>query len=166
MKKLFVFGLFLFCFAFSVQGQSNYKSAIGVRLGGYYDVAAASYKFFISDPGAIELNLGFRPFGYVGFNWTILSVSGSYQYHFPIGKVDGLQWFVGGGVTAYNSFSNFDAYDGFGLVIWPTGGAEYKFANIPLVVSADIRPGFSIGGLDYYDNFNFSGGVSARYVLK
>ncbi|MFT4024308.1 MAG: hypothetical protein QM664_11050 [Flavihumibacter sp.] len=52
----------------------------------------------------------------------------------------GLQWYIGGGVAAYNSFSNKDYYRGFGLGLFPTGGVDYKFGNIPLNVSADFRP--------------------------
>ena len=149
-----------------MHAQSDYKSAIGVRLGGYYDIAAASYKFFLSDPSAIELNLGIRPFGVAGFKWTVVSFSAAYQHHFPIGNVAGLQWFVGGGPTIYNTFSNFDAYKGFGAVLFATGGVDYKFANIPLNLSADIRPGFSLTGIDYYDAFTFTGGIAARYTLN
>ena len=128
---------------------------------------SASYKTFITNPGAIELNLGFRPYAYHDqFN---LSFSGAYQHHFPIKPVEGLQWFVGGGLTAYNTFASESRYSGFGLGVFPTGGADYKFANIPLNVSADFRPTIALIKPDYYGYPTFTAnsvGISARYTFR
>jgi len=177
MKKLTTYiiaGLFLSIINLSAHAQddSEYQKGIGLRVGGgYYDLAAVSYKTFLGDgPGAVELNLGFRPYTYSylsGYNWVNLSFSASYQHHFPIGAVDGLKWFIGGGATAFNTFSKYSNYKGFGLGVFPTGGADYKFKNIPLNVSADIRP--TIGIIKpyvYYSSF-YAGnaGVSARYTF-
>ncbi len=53
---------FFAVFSLSVSAQSDYKNSIGIRLGsGYYDVFAASFKTFISEPAALEFNLGVRP---------------------------------------------------------------------------------------------------------
>lgn len=177
MKKL----LFLFIAAASIsyaanaQDGSDYKRGIGLRVGGgYYDIVAASFKTFITEPGAIELNLGFRPNTYYSsVNQFHLSFSASYQHHFPIGSVEGLRWFVGGGLTAYNTFSNDKDYSGFGLGVFPTGGVDYKFGNIPLNVSADFRPTIAIVRPDYYGSgfYNYSrfyagnAGISARYTF-
>jgi hypothetical protein len=156
----------------STNQSSTYQSGIGIRMGtGYYDLISASYKTFLgSTPGALELNLGVRPQTY-GHRVDVfnLSFSASYQYHFDIPPVPGLKWFIGGGLTTYNSFvKNNDYYDsGFGFGIFPTGGADYKFAQIPLDVSLDIRP--TIGLVrpnDYYDYFNVSFGASARYTFR
>jgi hypothetical protein len=150
--------------------QSKYQTAIGGRLGnGYTDLISASFKSFLGEsPGAVELNLGFKP-NYGDKNVFNLSFSASYQYHFKIEQVDGLQWFVGGGLTAYHSFASDSDFSGFGLGIFPTGGIDYKFANIPVNVSADIRPTIRISAPRYYDysNFYFANfGVSARYTLR
>lgn len=173
MKRLLVMlsATFMLGFSFSTlqaQDGSSYKNGIGIRLGGgYYDMVAASYKTFITSPGALEINLGFRPYGYIGNNWFNLSGSASYQHHFPIGQIEGFRWFVGGGLTAFNTFSSSDYYRGFGLGIFPTGGVDYKFGNIPLNVSADIRPTISIvNPYSYYNSFYIgNGGVSARYTF-
>ncbi len=157
--------------SFAQEGGS-YKNAIGARLGsGYYDVFAASFKTFLSEKGAIELNLGFRPYSayYNAYNsnWFNISFSAAYQHHFQIGDVDGLKWFIGGGITAYNTFSDDAYYRGFGLGIFPTGGVDYKFPKIPLNVSADVRPTIIIvEPYDYYNRFyagNF--GIAARYTF-
>ena len=96
MKKfaLLVSMLVLFAISNSAHAQ-GYKSAIGLRLGA---PLAASYKFFISDPAAIEIYLGYRSYG-VGY--TFLNPGVMYEYHFPISSVDGLQWYVGGGASAF-----------------------------------------------------------------
>jgi hypothetical protein len=179
MKKtsiLVSFCLICFSAAFS---QTTYHSAIGIRIGtGYADLFSASYKTFLSDgPGAIELNLGIKP----ATNYrtgccvlddnenTIMSFSGSYQYHVPIAALPGLQWFVGGGVTLTNTFSDNSDYRGIGLGIFPTGGADYKFGKIPLDVSVDIRPTFRVASPPYYnyENFYFPDfGFSARYTIN
>ncbi|MBN8788097.1 MAG: hypothetical protein J0I84_13485 [Terrimonas sp.] len=161
----------------NAQEGGNYKNGIGLRAGGgYYDVIAASYKTFVTEPGAIELNLGFRPYAavYSNYNQFHLSFSASYQHHFPIGSVEGLRWFVGGGLTAYNTFSSNKDFAGFGLGLFPTGGVDYKFSNIPLNVSADFRPTFAIVRPDYYGYSYFSTysrfyagnvGASVRYTF-
>lgn len=169
MKMKLSVTLALFFIGTSLFAQSNYKQSIGLRLGsGYYDIASVSYKTFMSEKSAIEINAGIRPYSLGTFKWTNASVSGTFQYHFPIKPVDGLKWFVGGGVVASNTFSNFDAYRGFGLGIYPTAGADYKFSKIPLAVSADIRPTFNvIEGFEYtgYNNFYPNAGISARYTF-
>jgi len=167
MKKIFCTLAVVFAFITVTQAQSDYKNAIGLRFGsGYYDVVSASYKTFISDPGALEFNAGFRSYGIIGYSWFNLSLAGSYQYHFPIGAVDGLKWFVGGGAIVNFSSSSYDAYRGVSLGIFPTGGVDYKFSNIPLNLTVDLRPTINIiEAYDYYNNFFVSGGVAARYTF-
>ena len=169
MKKIICFALILSSLNFISNAQSTYKSAIGLRLSdGYYDEVAASFKTFVSKPAAIELNIGFRDYGYIGYSWFNLSASLSFQYHFDIKPVAGLRWFVGGGATAFNSFSSYSDYKGFGLGVFPTVGADYKFAKIPLDVSADIRPTIAlIKPYDYYTDFYIANvGISARYTFR
>jgi len=154
---------------------SSYTSGIGIRLGtAYYDIFSASYKTFLAEtPGALELNLGFRPQTYYysnnSYNALYVSFSASYQYHFDIPPAPGLKWFIGGGLTMYNAFvsSNDNYKAGFGMGLFPTGGADYKFNNIPLDVSVDLRPTFGIvRPNDAYDYFYVSFGASARYTFR
>lgn len=174
MKKLLLsFGL-AFAMAGAAKAQSDYQSAIGIRLSnGYSDAVSGSYKTFVTEPGALEFNLGFRGRSYGSFDWVTVAFSAAYQHHFEIKPVEGLRWYVGGGLTAFNSFSDNDAYKGFGLGIFPTGGIDYKFANIPLNLSADYRPTFSV--VDPYDDrygykydrfYGGNFGVSARYTFR
>jgi hypothetical protein len=155
---------------------SDYQSSIGIRFGtGYYDLVSGSFKTFLaSSPGALEIDLGVRPDSYGGADVLSVSLQGSYQYHFNIPNVPGFKWFIGGGVSFSNTSVNYHnnpdytGYtSGFGMGIFPTGGLDYKFAGIPLALTADLRP---VIGLvrpnDYYNYFYASFGISARYTLK
>lgn len=173
MKRVFLSAMALIGLATAGFSQSTYKSAIGGRLSnGYYDVISGSYKTFVTEHGALEFDLGFRGRSYGAYDFVTVAFSAAYQHHFPIKPVPGLQWYVGGGLTAYNSFSSDDNYRGFGLGLFPTGGIDYKFANIPLNLSADVRPTVSL--VDPYDD-NYKGyksfnggnvGVSVRYTFR
>lgn len=151
--------------------QSTYKNAIGIRFSSfYYDVASASFKFHVSDAGAIELNAGVGGRNYPHSNGHYdafsLTAAGSYQHHFNINPVPGLRWFIGGGAIMYNVFSDGgEDYEGFAFGLFPTGGIDYKFERIPLNLSADLRPMFFVTRPDANDNFATGFGVAARYTL-
>lgn len=158
-----------------VNAQSNYSKAIGARVSplSNYDAFAASFKTFVTEAGAVELNAGFgtnRVPGwgaYNKFSTTSLSISGAYQHHFPIKPVEGLQWYVGGGASIVNTFSDYSEFKGVSAGLFPTGGVDYKFKSIPLNVSADYRPTFFVAKPDEGWS-RFSGeqfGVSARYTF-
>lgn len=152
--------------------QTDYKSAIGARFApeSYYDLAAFSYKGFITNAGALEFNAGVGSRGHynVGskYNPFAISVSGTYQHHFKI-PVQGLRWFVGGGLVAYNSFSDYSKYNGFGFGFYPTGGVDWKVPNVPLNLTADYRPTIIVarpGKLgDNFEARNF--GIAVRYTI-
>lgn len=171
MKRIFLLAALVVA-AVATHAQSEYSQAIGARVSNNsrYDVFGASYKFFISDPGAIELNLGFggdrywygndrkRTFG--------VNFAGTYQHHFDIKPVPGLKWFIGGGMTLFNTSAKNDHYDGFGVGLYPTGGVDYKFSKIPLNLSADVRPTFHVTAPDYYKSFYPYVGLAARYTFR
>lgn len=166
MKLKLTFIALLAAFGLNASAQ-DYKNSIGIRLGsGHYDVIAASYKTFVTQPGALEFNLGIRPHSVGPYNWTNVSVAGAYQHHFQIADIEGFKWFVGGGLMLSNTFSDYDDRTGFNMGIFPTGGVDYKLKNAPFAFSADIRPTFSIvRGYKYYDGFYANGGLTARYVF-
>ena len=160
--------------------QKPYQKGIGLRVSpSYYDLVSATYKFFISDAGAIDLNAGFGLRSYVYHSYVgntpvadnvkpfLFAISAAYQYHFEIPvRGGGLAWFIGGGVTGYKGFSSKGDYDGFAFGVFPTGGVDFKIPHIPLAVSADYRPTIFFSQPSHYDSFyggNF--GVSARYTL-
>ena len=160
MRKTFVLAFAFFAFAFASYTQ-NYSSAIGLRLG---SPTSISYKTFISEPAAIEIFGGFRR--YSSYGW--FNVAGVYEHHKAIESVEGLQWYVGGGASAFfwnydNGFLDPGSNTSIGLL--GTLGLDYVFAEAPVNLSVDWMPFFFLNG---YDS-GFGGGygaLSARYVLK
>lgn len=164
MKKLFFLFAFLGAVLFSnaIQAQS-YNSAIGLRLGVPLSV---SYKTFLSESNALELFAGFR--GYTGYSWV--NVGALYQIHKPINGVDNLQWYFGGGASAffynYNNGFNFGDSGSFGLGIMGNLGLDYKFDNTPINISADWVPTIYIGS-GYLSGFGGGyGALAVRYTLN
>jgi hypothetical protein len=164
MKKLvLLFSMFLLVALTSALKAQDYHSAIGLRLG---SPLAASYKFFISETDAIEVYLGFRSYGSIGY--TFINPGAMYEHHLPISSVDGLHWYFGGGASAYlYSYKSIygTAGSNFGFGINGVLGLDYKFKDAPLNLSVDWLPTIVIGG----DFGGFGGGyyaLSARYVLK
>lgn len=173
MKKITLVVAFMATLGF-VNAQSEYSKAIGARVSpvSNYDAVAASFKTFLTEAGALELNAGFggRRYNAIGddYRTTSISFSGAYQHHFDIQPVDGLKWYVGGGATVFHTSSSYknSGYKGTGVGLFPTGGADYKFKNIPLNVSADWRPTFLVASPDSYNNFlGDKFGISARYTF-
>ena len=169
MKKIVFLLLVAATVSLNVKAQdgSDYKSAIGMRLGTtYFDRVSFSFKTFLSSQGALELNVGFGSKGYDHGDAETLAFSAAYQYHFDIKPVEGLKWYIGGGATMFNSFSDHDDYDGFGFGIFPTGGVDYKFSNIPLNLSADVRPTFLVSNPNNgNDGFIGNMGIAARFTF-
>jgi hypothetical protein len=168
MKKIMLL-LVLCAAAFISNAQKNggdYNAAIGARFGTtYYDIVSFSYKKFTNAKGALEFNAGFGSHGYGGYNTATLSGALSYQWHFDI-PVEGLKWFVGGGATVFNTFSEGNDYEGFGFGLFPTGGIDYKFPTIPLNLTADVRPTFLVASPSYYNSVYTNFGFAVRYTIK
>ncbi len=159
-----------------VNAQTDYSKAIGLRVSpvSNYDMIAVSFKTFLTEAGALELNGGFGTNRVPGwgsilnnYSTTSASISAAYQHHFPIKPVDGLKWYVGGGASVINTFSDTKELKGISAGLFPTGGIDYKFKKIPLNVSADYRPTFVIAKPDRGWN-SFLGeqfGIAARYTF-
>lgn len=163
MKQLIFTLVLAFCCTFAVSAQSEYKSAIGLRLG--YP-ASISYKQFLNEKNAIELYAGYR-------RWSNLvsytNVGALYQIHTPIKGVEGLQWYIGGGASAliwnYDDIYG-DTYGNFNLGISGCLGLDYKFAEYPINLSVDWVPTFVIGDAFYNGFRGDAGALSARYTFR
>lgn len=174
MKKHLFLTLLLAGLGFVSYAQSDYKNAIGIRLApnSYYDFFAFSYKGFVTDAGAIEINAGggSERYYYGVYNAESkrpfsLSVSGAYQHHFKI-PVQGLRWFIGGGLTGYNAFSSKNEYKGFGFGFFPTGGIDWKIPKVPINLTADYRPTIFVTRPDIGDSFEAgNAGIAVRYTI-
>lgn len=145
----------------TVSQAQDYKSAIGLRLGSPLSV---SYKTFISEKGAFEGVAGFR--SYSGYSW--FNVGAYYQHHNEISSVDGLKWYYGAGANVYfwSWDSNFiDPGSTTSIGISGVLGLDYKFADIPLNLSADWIPTFFINGFGSGFGAGY-GALAARYTLN
>ncbi|MDZ7607490.1 MAG: hypothetical protein U5K79_18305 [Cyclobacteriaceae bacterium] len=164
MKKITLLFAMLFLLALTSEMKAqDYKSAIGLRLG--YPISI-SYKTFLTEFNALELYAGFRSYSGV---YGYFTVGGLYEIHKPIGDVDGLSWYYGGGASVqfftYDNAYNFDDDNGsFGVGISGVIGLDYKFPTAPFNLSLDFMPTFRLGGWD--DGYYSWGALSARYVLN
>lgn len=137
---------------------TSYKTALGLKF--IYGVSATG-KFFINNNGAIEAIVRYNGAGGVGTN---IALTALYEYHLPIKGVDGLRWYVGGGGFG-NYFTYKDDSDNSVITYGVSGviGLEYKFAKLPLAISADWVPGYVIN-----DGLGFSaenGGLGVKYTF-
>lgn len=166
MKTKFFICLFLVIGALSTQAQAPYKHSIGGILG---FIEGGSYKTFIADNLAVQLDFGFR------FSHYASGADVNANFMFEKAIKNGFYWFAGGGVSLGPAFGGvvFDPLLntiplGFKLGLNAIGGAEYKFAKIPLTLQADIRPGVAFyawrGAFNPYFDYNFLN-VSARYTF-
>lgn len=167
MKKLSFLLISLIAISYFSHAQSEYKGAVGGRVG---NPIAGSIKYFIGKSGALEGWLGFTNSGGIYYSGVGFALGGMYQHHFPIGDIDGFQWYVGGGMFVeffnINDNNNPRGYSSTGIALNGVGGVDYKFKSIPLNVSADWMPAFFLTKT-YYDNFRPGyGGISARYTFR
>ena len=149
MKKLMVSIVVAFtCInATKAQESNSYKNAVGVRLGSNVPAikSGITYKHFIGN-NALE--------GIISFGDGV-GICGLYEIHKPL-TGENLQWLYGGG--AYVNFSS-DTKVGVAGII----GIDYKFANVPLNLTADWKPELNI-----VSKIGFEGagvGFSARFTF-
>ena len=155
----------------------NYTTAIGARIGPSYGFTV---KHFFSEKLAIEglvTSRYYGPFkgsaiqGAYGFgNGALgLNLTALIEYHFPIGNIEGLNWFVGGGFHLgvwqgegnHPWFPDTKAY--FLTGIDAIGGVEYTFSEIPLTLQVDIKP--SLHFIEYFGIWYDEFAVTARYTF-
>ena len=163
MKRYAVLFTVAMCLFFANTGSAQeYGSAIGLRLG--YPLSL-TYKTFINDNSAIEVFGGLR--GYSTYSW--INVGAAYEVHKPIEGVDGLQWYFGGGASAFfwtfkNSFSGDNSASAtFGIL--GTLGLDYKFEDAPINLSVDWMPIFFLNGFGNGFGAGY-GALAVRYTLN
>jgi hypothetical protein len=157
MKKImFLLALFATATSFAQQaGGPGYNSAIGAKIS---TGLAFTYKKFITGKNALE--------GQAMFFREGIRFAGLYEFHFNIEGVDGLSWYVGPGAHVgfwkpeYKNKYNSSVDLGVDGVL----GLDYKFRDLPLNLSLDWQPGFSVlGDAGLQPQF---GGLAIRYVLQ
>ncbi|MBH2004899.1 MAG: hypothetical protein I8H66_09435 [Sphingobacteriia bacterium] len=158
MKRtiLFILPLLLASAASAQSMGSDYKTALGVKL---YP-GAVTVKHFTGKGKAIE------GLGYISSDG--FRITGLYELHFPLGSVDGLQWYVGGGAHLgiwSDSWKNkYPTRDG-GVALGVDGvlGLDYKIQGAPLNLSFDWQPSFNVIGYNYFEGG--WGGLAVRYTF-
>lgn len=128
----------------------DYRFGLGVRLSNASPTLNNSLtaKYVLGGQKALE--------GLVSFG-SRFGVGALLEVHRPIGQ-SGLYWFYGAG--AYMGWESRKTYAG------PTGilGLDYKFANIPLNLTIDIKPELDILPAIAFIPDAFS--LSARFVIN
>ena len=161
MKKYFLFVLGLvMALTVKLNAQStgsDYRTAIGVKV---YP-GAISVKHFVRDNTALE---GLASFWRYGFRFT-----GLYEWHDDINGAPGLKWYVGPG--AHLGFFNDrwgrayldDDEDGrIDLGLDGVIGLDYKIQGIPINISLDWQPSFTIISDPQFRSW---GGLGIRFTL-
>ncbi len=148
-----------------------YNNAIGGTIG---FMNGASFKTFPTNHFAIQLDLGYRFILDYEYNAVpiVLTFNPNFMYEAACGN--GFYWFIGGGLNIGGTLPHPHSVDryhhaNFVFGVNAFGGAEYKFANIPLALQVDARPGFFLFANSYHYAFplfdyNFFN-VSARYTF-
>lgn len=149
MKRIFISLLIIFTVTGALKAQ-DYRFALGIRLSNSSPTLNNSVtgKYFITETSAIE--------GIVSFG-SRFGAGALLELHRSL-KVEGLNWFWGGG--AYVGTQDGDTYVG------PTGilGLDYKFPTIPLNLSLDWKP-----ELDIIPSIRFvpdAFALSARFAFR
>lgn len=137
MKKVSFILIAIFALSFGAKAQN----ALGLRLGaGSASNVEISYQMQRSNANRLEFDLGWNNFvDKDNDSWTNISLSGTYQWVFPI--ISNLNWYVGPGamLSFYDISRSGNDSDHFGIGVGGQIGIEYTF-DIPLTLSLDMRP--------------------------
>ncbi len=120
-----------------------YTFAVGARAGSTGSTCGGTLKYFFSNKTAGE--------AIIGYNHGALAGTLLVEQHFQPTRLKELQGYWGGGVHYVHSsgYRNYilidnrvrsyqDGGKGYGLDL--IAGIEYKFIDIPLAISADVKP--------------------------
>jgi len=165
MKKTFItFAVFIIAITTST-AQEISNQTIGLRLGNYNGI---SYQKKITDDSRAELTLAWR--GYTAYS----DVKADVAYHkvFNLDAIDSnMNWYLGieggAGFWKYESNYYYSYYDyndsGTYFFVGGVAGIEYKFENIPLLLTLDTKPEIVFG--NFYNGFHINGSIGIRYTL-
>lgn len=178
--------------AFSQLGTSEQKNwGLGLKLG---DPTGFTAKKYFANNGALEFVIGIptnynaydydtyyydkhHQLGYHDYKYNnrgAIAFQLHYLHHFDIPPVEGLQWYIGGGLQVRNYFYETDYYDNNGIYhsesanylaagIDLTGGAEYTFRGFPATVFVETN--FFLAVVDQA-GFYFQPAIGGRFNIK
>ncbi|MCU0459906.1 MAG: hypothetical protein MUE37_12555 [Bacteroidales bacterium] len=132
MKKLLFFVALISLTV--VAGAQVSSNALGARFygGDTFSGAELSYQKGLNDRNRLELDASF------GFrhDFTRLALVGIYHWNWNI--AGGFNWYVGPGATV--AYDNFEGNTYVNVGVGGQIGIEYKFRDLPVLVSLDSRP--------------------------
>jgi hypothetical protein len=153
----------------NAQKGTSYKNAMGMRLefgSNYGTLVGVSGKHFFDEHSAGEFQALF------GKRLTMLGAE--YQYHGDIQNAAGLRWIAGAGagVAFTKKSSYYDYYWGHtyasggatDFFLRPVMGMDYKVKDVPLNLTFDWRPVFSVTHGTDFEAARF--GVGLRFALN
>lgn len=125
--------------------QTDYKDAFGIRFG---STSGITYKHKFNSYNAMEVLLGTYPHA--------IGVTGLYERYLPT-SINGLSLYLGAGAHVARGYYSYWGYTynpdndqyyyytrsfHYGPVIGidAIGGAEYKFKDVPVALSLDLKP--------------------------
>ncbi len=137
----------------------DYHTGLGIRLG--YASGITAKHFFTTD-AAVE--------GILTTRWDGFNITGLYERHLPVFDTEGFYFLYGGGghfglwdIKKFNPDSDQSGNQVF-LGIDGIIGLEYIFADVPLSLGLDWKPGFN-----FISEFGFAFdeiALSVRYLFK
>ncbi len=137
MKKVILSAFMLIGLAFSAHSQDISKNALGLRLGDNDGFGGeVTYQRGLSKNNRLELDLGWRNSNDV----DAFKLVGLYQWVWDIDN--NFNWYAGAGAGLGSWSSNYSGGSDSGTMLLAAGdiGIEYKFDEIPLLLSFDFRP--------------------------
>jgi hypothetical protein len=134
----------------------NYKTSLGLRAG---SSVGASLKHFINEQDALEAIVDVD---IVRHDELKIRAGGFYERHFDV-NVDGFALYAGAGASAGVHVSGLYSKQ-FMISLDLIGGAEYKFNNVPIAISADWTPRVQLISNTGLKMPNFA--LTFRYIIK
>jgi hypothetical protein len=164
MKKILICSFILASFLL-ISKRSNaqdYKTAVGLKFGGYENGISA--KYFTTNDVAIEGVLGFRSDGVV--------ITGLYEIHQEAFGVKELKFYYGAGVHIgaigsglYRRYKGSDEYYNNSHILLGVDGVlglEYVIPQSPIAVSLDLNPRAELATGPFFD---IAPGLGIKYTF-
>jgi hypothetical protein len=164
MRKLLICTFILASFLL-ISKRSNaqdYKTAVGLKFGGYENGISA--KYFTTSDVALEGILGFRSHGVV--------ITGLYEIHQEAFGVKELKFYYGAGAHIgaigsglYRRFNGDDEYYNNSHILLGVDGVlglEYVIPQSPIAVSLDLNPRAEIATGPFFD---IAPGLGIKYTF-
>lgn len=141
--------------------EQPYKAALGIKF--LWGISATG-KFFVKDNAAFEAIVHYDGMGGLG---TALNLTALYEYHGSF-AVPGLRWYLGGGASlGYIKLKGFEDSEldssSFSYGVDGVAGLEYKIDKLPIAISVDWQPGYTLNSGGGFASK--SGGFGVKYTF-